>query len=195
MADRYTSFAQLSDQESKDIDYRVCVTERRSPAAIIAPHGGWIEPGTSEVATAIAGKTHSLYRFEGLKPRPHGDLHITSTRFDEPNCLALIERCGIVVSVHGMAGEEEAVLVGGLDARLRDGIRAALDAAGFPSKIVKSGRHAAVCQSNVCNRGRSGKGVQLELSMGLRDMLLERGDPLKTFAESIQEAISRQRSA
>jgi phage replication-related protein YjqB (UPF0714/DUF867 family) len=52
--------------------------------AVIAPHGGGIEPGTSELATAIAGDDFSLYLFEGLKSAGNGELHITSTNFDEP---------------------------------------------------------------------------------------------------------------
>jgi phage replication-related protein YjqB (UPF0714/DUF867 family) len=54
--------------------------------AIIAPHGGKIEPGTSEIAAAIAGDDYSLYRFQGLRDRPREELHITSAKFDEPTC-------------------------------------------------------------------------------------------------------------
>ena len=54
MVDRYRNFAQLRNGETEGIDYRICSTERESFAAIIAPHGGSIEPGTSEIAAAIA---------------------------------------------------------------------------------------------------------------------------------------------
>jgi poly-gamma-glutamate hydrolase-like protein len=62
----------------------------RNFAALVAPHGGGIEPGTSELADAIAASDLSFYTFEGLKPSGNTDLHITSTRFDEPMCLTLL---------------------------------------------------------------------------------------------------------
>ena len=85
MADRYRNFAQLRKGETEGIDYRICIRERVSFAVIIAPHGGRIEPGTFEIAAAIAENIHSLYCFEGLRNRPHRDLHIRSTCFDERN--------------------------------------------------------------------------------------------------------------
>ena len=74
---------------------------------MIAPHGGKIEPGSSEIAAAIAGESHSLYSFDGLRRRPHRDLHITSTNFDEPRCENLIATHDIVVSMHGLDGEHD----------------------------------------------------------------------------------------
>lgn len=105
MVDRYGDFSHLRDNETEGIDYRIIVAETESFAGIIAPHGGRIEPGTSEIAAAIAGSVHSLYCFEGLRKRPHGDLHIKSARFDEPECLGLIKRCKFVVAVHGLEGD------------------------------------------------------------------------------------------
>ena len=37
-----------------DRDFRVRVRRSKSDTVIIAPHGGGIEPGTSEIAEAIA---------------------------------------------------------------------------------------------------------------------------------------------
>ena len=82
--DKYASFALLAEAETEGTDYRIHTAPQPSPIVIIAPHGGAIEPGTSEIAAAIARNSYSLYCFEGLKPdRPHADLHITSERFDE----------------------------------------------------------------------------------------------------------------
>jgi phage replication-related protein YjqB (UPF0714/DUF867 family) len=67
----------------------------------VAPHGGGIEPGTSELADAIAGSDLSFYTFEGLKSSGNTDLHITSTRFDEPMCLTLLASSSVVVTLHG----------------------------------------------------------------------------------------------
>jgi phage replication-related protein YjqB (UPF0714/DUF867 family) len=133
--DKYRSYAELHENEEEGIDFRVCMTDRAASAAVIAPHGGKIEPGTSEIATAIAGESYSLYSFEGLKPRSNQDLHITSTNFDEPRCVLLIATHNFVVSVHGLRGEHEAVDLGGLDIGLRDAACQKLKDAGFIPKL------------------------------------------------------------
>jgi phage replication-related protein YjqB (UPF0714/DUF867 family) len=188
--DRYKDFRTLSGKETEGVDYRICVVERTSPAAIVAPHGGRIEPGTSEIAAAIAGDVHSLYCFEGLGRRAHGELHIASERFDEPRCLALIGRCDIVVSVHGLGRDDEALEVGGLDTALRDLVRERVQAVGFRGEIAAPGRNAGVSPRNVCNRGRNGKGVQLELSKGLRAVLLTDRQASTAFATAVRQALS-----
>src|SRR3974390_136427 len=144
--DRYRSYAELRENEREDIDFRIFVIDRAASVAVIAPHGGRIEPGTSEIATAIAGTSYSLYCFEGLRRRPHRDLHITSTNFDEPRCKELIKTHDFIVSVHGMGGDHEAIDVGGRDIELRDGICQELDQAGFPTPIVPTGPHAQTNQ-------------------------------------------------
>jgi phage replication-related protein YjqB (UPF0714/DUF867 family) len=89
MADKYASFQELERTERRRV-YRVLSRPRKARIAIIAPHGGKIEPGTSEIARKIAGADFSFYAFEGRKKQHNKSLHITSTRFDEPICLALI---------------------------------------------------------------------------------------------------------
>ena len=65
--DKYHNFNQLLSSEKKNIDFRRRVKQRNSGWLIIAPHGGGIEPGTSELAAAIARFNYSLYTFEGIK--------------------------------------------------------------------------------------------------------------------------------
>jgi phage replication-related protein YjqB (UPF0714/DUF867 family) len=72
--DRYKSFSELKRHEEEGVDFRIFIVDRKVRAAIIAPHGGWIEPGTPEIAAIIAGTVHSLYCFEGLRNRLHRDL-------------------------------------------------------------------------------------------------------------------------
>ena len=122
MADRYSNFAELAKNEVEGADYRVRVYAQGQTVVIIAPHGGRIEPGTSEIARAIAGHDHSLYLFEGLRDRPHKDLHVTSTNFDEPRCQSLIKSYKVVVAVHGLDGGTQTAKIGGLDDVLRDKI-------------------------------------------------------------------------
>ena len=190
--DQYGNFLELSQDEVRGMDYDIRLLHRNSSTAIIAPHGGYIEPGTSEIAITIALDSFNLYCFEGLKKKGNKSLHITSTNFDEPKCLNLIARCEIVLSVHGMKGSDRAVEVGGLNVALRDRICDGLNAAGFQSKVVSTGKHAAVSQRNICNKGRKQAGVQLEITSGLRDALRSGQGNLEALALSVQQAISSQ---
>ena len=53
--DVYRNFAELNESEREDIDFRIyTVKQEGSSTVIVAPHGGAIEPGTSEVAKEIA---------------------------------------------------------------------------------------------------------------------------------------------
>ena len=91
MSDLYDSYADLAAGEAEGIHYRIRVIDRASPIAVVAPHGGRIEAGTSQTAALIAADIFSLYCFEGLVAGRR--LHITSARFDEPRALALVESC------------------------------------------------------------------------------------------------------
>ena len=169
-SDEFSSYGDLAGRYTEGVDYAVQVLRReQSRVAILAPHGGLIEGRTSQVARLIAGDQHRLYLFEGL--RTTGDnfdcLHLASHRFDEPRALELIAVCDTVVAVHGYAARGPDILLGGLNERLKLEIAEALEANGFTCE-VDGHRFPGKDPSNICNRGRSGTGVQLELSEGLR---------------------------
>ena len=83
--DTYPSFGALALSETEGKDFIVtCLRGARDDIVILAPHGGKIEPGTSELARAVAGSDIALYLFEGVKPSGNRALHVTSTNFDEP---------------------------------------------------------------------------------------------------------------
>lgn len=196
MADKYPNFAALAAAEPAS-GYAVTVRDRGSAVAIAAPHGGGIEPGTSEVALAIAGHDLSYYLFEGRKPRANFDLHLTSSNFDEPGCLALLGAAERVVTVHGEGSLEEVAFLGGLDRPLAAALAAALAGSGFAvgSHIGPGmqGSHAR----NICNIGRARAGVQLELGGGLRRRFLdarsgtaaERAARLARFAAAVRQVL------
>ena len=171
----YKSFAELSGSEREGISYRRRVKKRRSGIAIIALHGGGIEPGTSEVAKAIANPIFSYYTFDGLRQEGNELLHIASTLFDEPKCLQLVNDSEIVVAIHGYAGQEKAIYVGGLHDELKTRLNNALLNAGFDARLAEINYAGAQVQ-NVCNRGRSGRGVQIEISVGLRRTMFKAFD-------------------
>ena len=167
--DTYTSFAELDGREILGTDYRVRWLER--PAArvvVIAPHGGGIEIGTSQLAARIARGRHSLFLFEGLKPAwQNRGLHITSHRFDHPQCVALVSCKPVTLAVHGCRGESR-IYVGGLDTELKRLLTAKLSDAGFPA-TSDNHPYLGLNPLNICNRGARARGVQLELTRDLRE--------------------------
>jgi len=175
MADKYRTFAALERKERAGIDYDILARRAQSRFAIVAPHGGGIEPGTSELADAVAGLEHSFYTFEGLKTSGNGDLHITSTRFDEPICLILLGRSNVIVTLHGEHSEEdgEGVFMGGIDTDLGDSIGSKLARKGFDVRVHKNPKLQGKELTNICNRGQSLAGVQIELSKAVRKTMFE----------------------
>lgn len=188
MADRYKSFNELATSERLDIDYRIRALDRGSEAVILAPHGGWIEPKTSEIAEAIAGTDLSFYAFEALRNGPHGYYHITSHCFDEPTAIGLVGKSSTSVAIHGRQQDEtDTVWLGGRDARLREAARISLHEAGFGAEINR--RLPGLHKANICNRTRSGMGVQLELSPRLRTMLTTNARLLQSFCEAVRNSV------
>ena len=165
---KYASFAELALNETDGRDFRVVRIDRpQSPVTIIAPHGGGIEEGTSDIAGLIAGAEYSLFCFEGIKESGRNrDLHITSHRFDHPDCVALADRSEFILSVHGCQGHAQ-IFVGGLDLELAGRLTQRLSFAGY--EVVADGhRYPGRHPLNICNRGRRRMGAQLEITYDLR---------------------------
>jgi len=185
----YKSFDELAGQELEGQDYTVRIRLRNSPVLVMAPHGGKIEPGSGEIAEAIAADEYSFYCFEGIKADGNGALHIGSHLFDEPRALEAVRAVEIVVTVHGHANRDDGfVMVGGLDATLKTRIEGELTRAEFQIREATEGLKATD-PANICNRGRSGKGVQLEISRKLRDSCRAYRDCLREFADAVRRGI------
>lgn len=165
----YRGYADLAAAQVRGRDFEIEVRQRpSSPVAVIAPHGGRIEDGTSEIARAVAADDFNLYLLEGTRPSlNYRALHLTSHLFDEPECLALIQACPLVVAIHGCAGREQKVLLGGRDLILKRRIAAALAAESLAA-FGDGHPFPALRPENVCNRGARGLGVQLEITHSLR---------------------------
>jgi len=149
---------------------------------IISIHGGEIEPGTSAVARAIAGDMFPLYVNEQ-------DPHITSTQFHDEALGELSQKCETLISIHGEKNREESfVIVGGLDHTLAEKIEDALFQHGFTERHYPH-HLRGLDPHNVCNRGRSGKGVQLEISRKLRDELMNDKEKMERFVEAVKNAL------
>ena len=67
--DKYSSFDELQNHEAPDKDYQLYICDAGSRVTIIAPHGGKIEPRTSDLAKRIARENYNCYCFEGLKEK------------------------------------------------------------------------------------------------------------------------------
>ena len=169
----YRNYRQLMMWEQEGRDFLIHMREGSSGVAVIAPHGGGIEPGTMELAEAIAGDVNNFYCFEGIKRAKNADLHITSEYFDEPIGVDIVKRSRAVLGLHGCKGHEEAVYVGGLDTDLGEKIRVSLTQAGFNAEPSSRPEIQGQSEKNFCNRCRSGKGIQLELSRGLRKSMFK----------------------
>jgi phage replication-related protein YjqB (UPF0714/DUF867 family) len=193
MADKYRSFAQLSVHEEEGIDFRVSRSPRSIPVVVIAPHGGGIEPGTSQIAGAIAGSRFSAYCFEGTKAKGNSDLHLTSTRFDEPRGREAVAHSDVTLAVHGRRDGEDrnAVWVGGRDVLLRDRIVKAIKRAGFKASSDSESEVSGSDPRNICNRNRRGMGVQLEIPRTLRRRLTKNRTTLRAFAIAVRNAIHK----
>lgn len=176
---------------------------------LIAPHGGGIEPGTSEIMRAVAELGGwAWYDFAGfLRHGNQGALHIPSADFDEPILTRMLPQTSFVVAFHGASESSEPIVyVGGkwqlgrqtvtdfINAESQDhGIRA-MDATKSPSAAHLQG----VEDANITNRGRLAEGIQLEFSRGARNSLFppdssreargRRSDQLRLLAASIHAA-------
>jgi phage replication-related protein YjqB (UPF0714/DUF867 family) len=185
----YLSYKELANHENEGQDYRIRIELRDPRVLIMAPHGGKIEPGTAEIAEAIAGTDYSFYAFEGLKTDGNGVLHVESHLFDEPRALEAVGKAEVVITVHGQIDhKEEFVMVGGLNDKSRREIAKQLETSGFQTRPPTEGLMGTDPQ-NICNRGNSRQGVQLEVSRKIRDLLRNDRDRLCVFAEAIRRAI------
>lgn len=168
-ANTYSGFVDLAASHSRGEDYDISISlSSGSDVAIVAPHGGGIERGTSEIAEKIAGSNFNLYLFEGLKQRDNYEtLHLSSHLFDEPECLSFISTMSIVVTIHGCNGKDETVYLGGLDESLKDEFVTAFKRDGI-SAVSEGHKYPGKHPNNICNRGLTNEGVQVELPDTLR---------------------------
>ncbi|SIM69766.1 poly-gamma-glutamate hydrolase family protein [Micromonospora cremea] len=188
MGNLYDNYAQLAAGEEEGVTYtRTALYRPTTSWASIAIHGGGIEAGSGELALAVGDGLMDTYVFAGIKASHNSDLHITSSRFDEPQCLAMVGAADRCISFHGYAGtaDQAETALGGLDADLQQSISAALIDKGF-RVISASSEVAGTYPGNICNKDRRGAGVQLELSHALRKSFFPTEDLSRAMRDSGQ---------
>lgn len=196
MRDYYQDFYDLQAHEQSH-DYQIETQLRPSQPLILAIHGGWIEPGTTELAKGIAGDDLSYYVFNGYNQDGRNTLlHLTSTRFNEPLALSMVQQAEQIISIHGcrdIQSGEQVTYLGGLDLSLRQNIIYYLQKAGFNVQIAPS-RLRGEQPDNICNRGRTSAGVQLELTTSLRDLIRlddrqQKNSPFPQYIQAVRKAL------
>lgn len=190
MPDKYASFAELSSSEP-DGSYRIEIRQTGSSVALIAPHAGKIEPGTSEICRHVAGSDLTYYLFEGCKPSSNRDLHITSARFDEPQGLNVAQSAQVVVTFHGQSGSDHFVNVGGRENGLCQTLIDLLTDGGYSASRQDNLALQGLDANNICNRGSTGQGLQLEISRGLRNALVSDADAMAHFSTMVRAALRK----
>jgi phage replication-related protein YjqB (UPF0714/DUF867 family) len=156
---------------------------------IIAPHGGGIEAGTSELCLAVAGyhpampamtaPNYDYWMFEGLRPSNNDELHVTATHCDDPVARSLCGGSLTALALHGctaaqagLPSDARAVLVGGRNGTFKRHLLESFAAAGF-SAIDAAGRESLGGDEpdNIVNRTLLGMGGQLEITTPLRSAM------------------------
>jgi phage replication-related protein YjqB (UPF0714/DUF867 family) len=194
-------------------DFRVAFGDNKIELCLlIAPHGGGIEPGSSEILRAVAEVGGwAWYEFAGFLRQGNKDaLHIASARFDEPTLKSMLPQARFVVAFHGASESGEPIVyVGGKwkhgrqtviqsinGASRKHGIRA-VDA----TETAVAAHLSGLEDSNITNLGKRTEGVQLEFSRGTRNLLFppdssreargRRSVRLRPLAASIHAAIKQ----
>jgi phage replication-related protein YjqB (UPF0714/DUF867 family) len=173
MSDVYPDLDSLKRNMRRGRDYRIRLLNRKSATTLISPHGGFIEPGTSAIARAIAGSNHNLFDFQGLTEFEPFRLHVTSHRFRDPVLERILLKSRRAVSVHGMpdSAVSNEIWVGGLNQSLKASIVNSLRNAGFAVNASPP-LYKGVHPENIVNLC-SEMGVQIELPVSLRKLMFQ----------------------
>ena len=186
----YTSFAALKREKKEGVHYRIDSVDRGSRVVVMAPHGGKIEPYTTELAGLVAGQDLSFYSFLGCQRRDNlQQLHVESHLFDEEGAVALVSSAEAVLAIHGEATPDDRFLMlGGLHAELRDAVGDVAVVCGIALRSSPTGLQG-VDPNNICNRGTLGAGVQIEASRGVRDALRAEAHLRGEFVEGLRAVL------
>ena len=153
---------------------------------VMAIHGGGIEPGTSEIALAVAGYhpdtlvasvddlgLHDFWLFEGLLPSGNGKLHVTASHYDEPIATELVQNARRCISLHGCSDTQAngKIQIGGRDHQLRDIVLEELTIAGIPAEITTNKMLGGESPDNIANKTKIPGCAQLEMGTSYRSSL------------------------
>lgn len=179
--DRYQNFAELKSHQQEDTDFKIEKRMTKTPVLIMAIHGCKIEPGTSELADAVARQDFNFYNFCGLKTADSESkllldslLHITSTHFDEPELLEMTKTAKLCLSLHGYQGDKADFCLGGRDDELRKTILEKLqhEFPEYSTCDLCCPPYLGLAHKNPVNQCGY-QGVQIEMSPKVRNNILQ----------------------
>lgn len=185
MADKYRNMVELKQNENK---WSIITSKKPHPILSLAPHGGGIEAGTSELALLVSQKLQcSYYTFKGQLDTGNSILHVTSTHYDEPTALDISKTSEYTISIHGCVDTKQSITyIGGTNVELIDLFKKYLQIGGF-NVIDAPSYLGGKSNKNIANRNINKSSVQLELSTQQRRDFFENGDYSKDSRENVEK--------
>ncbi|MCD8915521.1 poly-gamma-glutamate hydrolase family protein [Staphylococcus simulans] len=183
-ADRYQSMTELQQQTQEGVDWQIDTKQGTNDTVIVAPHGGGIEPGTSQIAEEVANRNNaSYYSFQGIRPTNNKELHVTSIHYDEPKAQEMVNQSQRTVTIHKTARSGNDIYVGGRDAQLRNNISQSLTQRGF-DVAPATGNIAGQSLNNITNQNQQQAGVQIELNNQFANQFFKNGNVFRPEREN-----------
>ncbi|WP_306790239.1 MULTISPECIES: poly-gamma-glutamate hydrolase family protein [unclassified Staphylococcus] len=184
--DYYKSMTELYNDTTEGIDWKKDTRNVGKSVLIVAPHGGNIEQGTSELTKLVANNgDFDYFSFEAIRPSNNTQLHVTSTNYDDATLHEMIQDRTATISIHGAQGEEQLVYLGGYQSPLRDAIQSQLELKGFVVKIPPE-YLGGLSNANFINKVEESTGVQLELTTALRKAFFKDEDTSTASRKKIE---------
>ena len=184
--DYYKSMTELYKDTTEGIDWKKDTRNVGKSVLIVAPHGGNIEQGTSELTKLVANNgDFDYFSFEAIRPSNNTQLHVTSTNYDDATLHEMIQDRTATISIHGAQGEEQLVYLGGYQSPLRDAIQSQLELKGFVVKIPPE-YLGGLSNANFINKVEESTGVQLELTTALRKVFFKDEDTSTASRKKIE---------
>ncbi|WPU65034.1 poly-gamma-glutamate hydrolase family protein [Peredibacter starrii] len=193
--DHYKNFSELAAKNVEGEDYVIELKNRNSKILVMAFHGGYIESGSTELASAITSESFNFYTFKGLRVGEMDEssftsstLHLTSTNFDEPQLMELTSKADFCLGLHGFGGQEADFCVGGGNADERKELVKALTKAypDYKSCELCCNPFNGTAKKNPVNRCKL-QGIQVEMSPRVRKSILRDQTFLKSLSNVFKE--------
>ena len=166
--DKFSSMTELLGKVNAQENYEIYADRAyRSKVKLFAPHAGCIEPCTGEIVHALASDQFDCFVFRGIRKKEcFKTLHVTSTHYDEPQCLGMVREAELAIAFHGCDGEESFLQLGGGSAAFSSHLSTLLKDSGY--KVVPVAQNLrGEDERNFINQAHK-KGIQVECSAGFR---------------------------
>lgn len=193
--DHYANFDELASKNTAGVDYEIITKSNNSNILVMSFHGGFIEPGTTELGKAVSENLFDFYTFKALKKDEMSEdsmtssmLHLTSAHFDEPQLMKLTTTADFCLGLHGFGGREADFCVGGGNSEQRKVLVQKLSNAFPDLKTCElcCDTFNGVSAKNPINKCKL-QGVQVEISPKVRKKLLAEEDFLESLSKEFQD--------